>query len=193
MTAMKPEDARARLRDWLLGLAMALALALASPAEAGPPLNGRVVKVVDGDTIDVLDDAFRTHRIRFAWTDAPESGQAFGRAAKKALAEIVFGKRVTIEVVKFDRYGSPHGKRLIGSVFLGQEDVGLTLVGQGWAWHNEPFMREQPAESRRAYAKAQAIAREARLGLWRDASQVAPWRWRREARAPPVQLHAPIE
>lgn len=193
MTAMKPDDTRPCLRDWLVGLAMALALALSAPADAAPPLNGRVVKVVDGDTIDVLDDAFRTHRIRFAWTDAPEAGQAFGHAAKKALSEIVFGRRVTIDVVKFDRYQSQHGRRLIGSVFLGQEDVGLTLVGQGWAWHNEPFMREQPVESRRTYAKAQAVAREGRLGLWRDASQVAPWRWRREERAQPVQPHAHIE
>ncbi len=42
-------------------------------------LNGRVVKIVDGDTITVLDASNTQHRIRLQGIDAPERGQAYGK------------------------------------------------------------------------------------------------------------------
>jgi endonuclease YncB( thermonuclease family) len=75
------------------------------PAEAAPvrqprqssesrKSTGRVVRVADGDTITVLDDAKTQDKVRLDAIDAPELGQPFGQAAKKALSDLVFGREV---------------------------------------------------------------------------------------------------
>ena len=56
-------------------------------------LTGVVVGVIDGDTADVRLDSGMI-RVRFHAIDAPESGQPHGKAAKAALADLVYGKTV---------------------------------------------------------------------------------------------------
>jgi endonuclease YncB( thermonuclease family) len=53
--------------------------------------TGRVVSVLDGDTIEVL---LNTHpeRVRLSGIDCPEKGQAFGKRAKQATSGLVFEK-----------------------------------------------------------------------------------------------------
>ena len=53
-------------------------------------IEGKVVKVIDGDTIDVLDNTSTKHRIRFYGIDAPESKQAYGQKAREFLASMIF-------------------------------------------------------------------------------------------------------
>ncbi|MDX1375545.1 MAG: thermonuclease family protein, partial [Burkholderiales bacterium] len=79
-------------------------LALAAPAPAAT-LLGRVVGVSDGDTITVLGADRARERVRLAGIDAPESRQAFGAAARRGLAGLVFGAEVRVEYAKRDRYG----------------------------------------------------------------------------------------
>ena len=50
-------------------------------------IHGRVVGVSDGDTIKVLVAQKELVRVRVAWIDAPEMGQAFGMRAKQAMSE----------------------------------------------------------------------------------------------------------
>jgi len=54
---------------------------------------GKVVGVTDGDTIEILEQE-ETLKIRLAEIDAPETRQAFGTQAKKALSGLVFSKEV---------------------------------------------------------------------------------------------------
>ena len=70
----------------LLGL-----LLLATHTLAQDVICGRCVAVSDGDTIKVLATG-RELRIRVAWIDCPELGQAFGRRAKQFMRALVFGK-----------------------------------------------------------------------------------------------------
>jgi endonuclease YncB( thermonuclease family) len=74
--------------------------------------SGKVVSVLDGDTIDVLHNK-RAKRIRLNGIDAPEKGQAFGQKAKQFVSEQAFGKEVTVKTFGLDKYG-----RTIGDVFL---------------------------------------------------------------------------
>ncbi|MEO8507542.1 MAG: hypothetical protein ABI593_07920 [Betaproteobacteria bacterium] len=67
---------RSRCRKWAVSLAVGLMLAVACPASAD--FTGKLVEVVDGDTITVLDAAKTQHRIRLAGIDAPERGQLGG-------------------------------------------------------------------------------------------------------------------
>ncbi len=92
-------------------------------------LTGKVVKVVDGDTLYVLDANYQQHKIRLAGIDALERKQAYGLASRKHLASIVTGKQVTIEYQKRDRYG-----RIVGKVWVNGVDACLKQVKAGFAW-----------------------------------------------------------
>ncbi len=45
-------------------------------------LTGKVGRVVDGDTVYVLDANYKEHKIRLAGIDAPERKQAYGLASR---------------------------------------------------------------------------------------------------------------
>jgi endonuclease YncB( thermonuclease family) len=139
---------------------------------------GRVVGVSDGDTITVLDAGKAQHVVRLGGIDAPERKQPFGSAAKEALSSFVFDRRVEARCWKRDRYG-----REVCSVFVGTRDIGLAMIGDGYAWHYKAFEKEQSVEDRAAYARTEADARSARKGLWRDTAPVPPWDWRKERRS----------
>jgi endonuclease YncB( thermonuclease family) len=64
-----------------------------------------VVGVRDGDTITVLDQNKRQHKVRLIGIDAPESKQDFGEVTKQNLSSLVFGKEVTVISKKRDQYG----------------------------------------------------------------------------------------
>ena len=67
------------------------------------PIHGRTIGVTDGDTIEVLTTANQQIRVRLAFVDAPEKGQAFGQRAKQAMSELVFGKDVELRPHTVDR------------------------------------------------------------------------------------------
>jgi endonuclease YncB( thermonuclease family) len=140
-------------------------------------LSGRVVRLADGDTITVLDANNTQHRIRLQGIDAPESRQDFGTQSKKSLSGMVFGKDVVVVYEKTDQYG-----RLIGKILLDGRDVNLEQIRAGMAWHYKDYEREQSAEDREIYARAEDEARSARRGLWRDPNPVEPSEFRRGER-----------
>lgn len=158
-----------------LGAVLAAALA-AGPASARD-FGARVVGIQDGDTVTVLDASNQQHRIRLAGIDAPEKAQAFGAAAKEQLSRLAFGKQADLRCAKRDRYG-----REVCSLYVAGRDLGLEQVRTGHAWWFREYAREQSLEDRKVYESAENEAREARRGLWRDASPQAPWAWRRQAR-----------
>lgn len=138
-------------------------------------LEGKVIKVADGDTITILSGGV-AHRVRLSGIDAPEKGQAFGKVARKSLAELVAGREVVVESHKVDRFG-----RKVGVVTVDGHDVGLRQLESGMAWHYKKYEREQTSADRERYAAAEEGARGKALGLWRDRSAVPPWEWRRNA------------
>ncbi len=137
-------------------------------------IDGRIVTVLDGDTVTLLDRGYVQHRIRLAGIDAPEKSQAFGQRSKQSLGDLVFGQEVTIETGKTDRYG-----RQIGKVLLRGIDVNLEQVKRGLAWHYKAYASEQSSSDRIAYATAENDAKAAKAGLWRDAEPMPPWEFRR--------------
>ena len=126
-------------------------------------IQGRVVKVADGDTITILDAARVQHKIRLNAIDAPEKAQAFGQKSKEYLSALVFGKDVTVRWKSKDKYG-----RVLGTVFVGTTDVNLQMVQAGFAHHYKRFDRSP------AYAAAEADARQNRRGLWSDPNPIPP-------------------
>ena len=58
-------------------------------------LKGRVIKIIDGDTYDIILTGNQTERIRMEGIDAPEKGMPFYQVSKKYLGELCFNKIVT--------------------------------------------------------------------------------------------------
>src|SRR5690606_31662873 len=67
----------------------------------------KVIRIIDGDTLEVLYNE-KPIKIRLAHIDCPENnkGQAFGKAAKKALSDLCFGQEIQLEWgEEIDKYG----------------------------------------------------------------------------------------
>ena len=105
----------------------------------------KVLKIVDGDTIDVdLDLGFDisfTQRVRLAGIDTPESRttdkyeKALGLEVKDKLKHAIeAAKTVMIKTEKPDsteKYG-----RILGWIFLDENPISInqTLIDEGFAW-----------------------------------------------------------
>ena len=77
----------------LASLFVAFLSSLVSASEITAP----VVSILAGDTIAVLHSN-RAERVRLNGIDCSEKGQAFGKRAKQAASELVFGKEVKSEL-----------------------------------------------------------------------------------------------
>ena len=140
-------------------------------------LEGRVIKVKDGDTIVVLDTKKKQHIIRLAGIDAPEKKQPFGKKSKKYLSALIYKKQVCIDWYKYDRY-----RRKVGKVLLHNADINLKIIRVGLAWHYKKYQKEQTRQDERRYAESEIDAQLATIGLWSRPDYIAPWKWRKGTR-----------
>lgn len=67
--------------------------------------QGKVVKVSDGNTIEVLHNGI-AEKIRLYGIDCPEKKQDFGERAKQFTSGRIFSRIVEIDPVTRDRYGN---------------------------------------------------------------------------------------
>lgn len=154
------------------GAAMACGLALSFHADTLELalLEGIVTKVIDGDTLRVqLSTGPIT--VRLGEIDAPESIQAGGGAATRALDSRVLGEKVSLRVISRDG-----DERIVAVVYLGDENVNAWMVKQGHAWAYRGHTLDAD------YCVWENAARSLRRGLWADRHWVAPWDWRMSRR-----------
>lgn len=132
-------------------------------------ISGRIVRVLDGDTVEMLKPGNQLTRIRLAGIDAPEKSQPFGQRSRQELSSMVAQRHVTVTGSETDRYG-----RLLGTVWFGMTDVNAEQVRKGLAWayryHGKPVRPD--------YAVLEAEARRQSSGLWSESGQTEPWCWR---------------
>lgn len=140
-------------------------------------LQGKVIRVVDGDSVTVLDKQNEQHKIRLAGIDTPERKQPYGKVARQFLAKHIYKQQVCVGWYKRDKY-----QRLVGVIRIEDEEINLKLVKAGLAWHYKQYENEQSKSDRVLYAKAHEKAEASEVGLWRDSRPIAPWLWRRGAR-----------
>lgn len=133
--------------------------------------GGHVVRVLDGDTLEILTEEKKRVRVRLSEIDAPERGQAFGTRSREALSALCAGADAVLSNQGKDRY-----KRVLARVTCNGIDANASMVSQGMAW-----VYDQYAEDEELY-KLQARARELGLGLWVEPGSVPPWLFRRGAR-----------
>ena len=96
---------------------------------AGDEQVGVVVRVIDGDTIDVAI-ADQTYRVRYIGIDAPEAGALCGDTATTVNVELVGGQTVRLvrDVSQTDRYD-----RLLRYVYVGDVFINAELIKRGVA------------------------------------------------------------
>ncbi|HTF19442.1 MAG TPA: thermonuclease family protein [Chryseolinea sp.] len=133
--------------------------------------QGKVIKVVDGDTFDILD-ASTTTRIRLFGIDAPERGQAFNKRAKAFVDSLVSGRTIRVVVRDKDRYG-----RTVGDAYLSDGTfVNAEIVRAGYAWQFRQYSTDPEI------ARLELAARSHRRGLWEDVHAIPPWEFRKGKR-----------
>jgi micrococcal nuclease len=149
----------------LYGSAKVFGTVLAASVSFAADFSGPVVSVLDGDTIEVLHNN-RAERIRLSGIDCLEKGQPYGKRAKQAVADLAYGKDVTIQPHGHDKYG-----RILADVLLSDgTNVNLSLVKDGWCWW---YRKYAPGDT--VLEGIEKEARAVRKGLWADPQLVPPW------------------
>jgi endonuclease YncB( thermonuclease family) len=157
----------------LLLLAALLFYSVVSLAQS-KTITGRIVRVIDGDTVILREADGLETTVRLQGIDAPEMEQPYGEEAKKHLIMLALDKEVTADCPKKDQYG-----RLVCKVITADRaDVGQAMLWGGLAWHYKFYQNEQTEADRTRYASAEDFAREGRAGLWADVGAQAPWDYR---------------
>jgi len=146
--------------------------AISKPATETPSIQTttlyNVVKVVDGDTIDVNIDG-ETKRLRLIGINTPETVdprtavQCFGKEASDKAKELLTGKKVSLEADttqgELDKYS-----RLLRYVFLEDgTNFNLYMIKEGYAYeytYNTPYKYQVEFKAAQVYAKAN------NKGLW---------------------------
>ncbi len=155
-------------RARLLGLLIAIAAAVyTATASGGDDENGRVTRVVDGDTIHVSVGG-RDENVRYIGVDTPESVkpgtpvQCFAKRASAANERLVAGEKVrlVLDAEERDRYG-----RLLAYVYRDRDGlfVNAALVRGGYA---VPLTIAPNVEHETEFRQLAASARRSGRGLW---------------------------
>lgn len=189
--SVSPPQRRHDLPRWI-GVVLVLACGIVGmPAlqarEPAVRIEGVVLKVRDGDTLQMRTHAGERIEVRLNAIDAPEKahanvrGQPHAERARLALAQLAVRRNVTLLRTTMDRYGRHVGRMLVHTAD-GEVDAGWSQLRAGYAWVYERYLDEIPATTRIEYRQAQSDARAQRRGLWADPRPVPPWDWRRQPR-----------
>jgi len=143
--------------------------------------TAKVQRVVDGDTVHVIDKAGKKFKVRLTGIDAPEKNQPYGLASTYKLTEILINKLVLLKSkpnngkpYTIDRY-----KRVLAKIILDGKDINLSQVLTGYAWHFKRYQKQQSPSDRELYSEAEIDAKKNELGLWEEKNPIAPWKWRK--------------
>lgn len=133
-------------------------------------VNGKTVKVIDGDSFKDGDTEFRIYGI-----DAPEYRQfckdangknwSCGKSARSGLETVLRNGRFSCEVRARDKYG-----RTIVSCISGEDDLGARLVADGLAMSSDHFDHV-------IYGAEESTAEKAKRGIWQGTFE-KPSNWR---------------
>jgi len=133
------------------------------------PVKGKVVQVINGDTIIMSSADRKRLLVHLVGIKAPSLKQRFGRDAQQLLESIVGGKKVEVWVPPDSILKHRRAKKITGVVYLpgaNMQDASLSLIRAGMVRHKEsqPYSMSNYTEC--LYEKAEAEARADRRGLW---------------------------
>lgn len=158
-----------RLTTRLLALLIAIGL---SPSIGGvsQEWTGRVVAIIDGDTIivDRSDGHSPPVHVRLWGIDAPELAQRGGIESREALRVQIGNQWVTVVNKGIDQWG-----RELGWVNRSETNINIAMVASGWAWWYAYF-----APTSSELHVSQQAAQSSRIGVWKWRESIPPWKFR---------------
>jgi len=126
-----------------------------------------VIKIIDGDTIDILYHN-KKERVRLLRINTPERDEGKYLQAKKALENLVGGRKIRLEFEipgKIERgvYG-----RILAYILVGNVNVNVEMVRLGWSQFWTKYGGGKYAEDKytKDFRCAERDAREAKRGIW---------------------------
>ena len=129
---------------------------------------GKVVNIIDGNTLEVTASDNQTQKLLLAGIDCPELGQEFGDKAKKLLEKLLLDESVKFSITGKDRWGN-----YLAVVMRGDVDPRVELLQEGLAWTAE----KNPLPELEAH---RLKALEKNKGLWKEENPTPPWQYRRQ-------------
>jgi endonuclease YncB( thermonuclease family) len=139
----------------------------------GENFSAQVVKVIDGDTIEVRYQEKKL-RIRLWGIDTPEHQQGFSREAQEFTRQRIQGRGVELQTKAWDKYG-----RLVAIVNVDGDSLNEELLREGLAWVHIYYCKEPIC---REWRQLEKKARQGGRGLWQDTHPVPPWKWKQNHR-----------
>lgn len=135
-------------------------------------VEGKVTKVSDGDTVQVITSDGTKLKVRLAGVDCPETqkinkktgkinkqGQPYGDEAQKFTESLVNGEEVQVDIYGIDQY-----QRVLAYVFTPDgRNLNLELVAAGLA---EVYVGGEYGPYKRELEALEKDARKTKTGMW---------------------------
>jgi endonuclease YncB( thermonuclease family) len=147
---------------------LVLGLVLSFGLRASEIIAGKVVTVIDGNTLEIFTSENETYKILLYGIDSPELDQEYGEKAKRFLEKLTLNKSISVEIQGKDRLGNR-----LGIVMIDGEDPREKLLEEGLAWTAE---RNPIVE----FENIKEKSREKGKGLWKEKDPTPPWIFRRQ-------------
>ncbi len=141
----------------------------AAHAQSSPTTPAHVVRVVDGDTVDVQFGDGKVERLRLIGMDTPEvvaprtPVQCFAREASRQAHELLDGQSVSIETDSSQGYRDAYGRYLAYIWLPDGRNFGEVMIGDGYA-HEYTYRFPYTYQDEFKAAQLEAMANQ--LGLW---------------------------
>lgn len=144
-----------------------------SLAKIGKTYTCKLIRAVDGDTLDAKCPVLGTVRVRVSGIDTPDRGQPFYKEAT-AFAEANAGgpnRMINVVATQIQLATDRYEARLVGRVYDTKRGLyAKKAASAGFAWGAE--------NSSVVIKTAQAKAKSDKLGLWSHLNPIAPSDWR---------------
>ena len=171
------------LNPWVVLRAAAFAVVLLAMLVLMPgrvdAWQGRVVNVLDGDTVEVMNCNGKTVRIHLYGVEAPHKSQYFGNECAQYFARLVQNKSVHVINVGRDLLG-----RMRSLVWIDGMSVNEEMVRAGCAWVSNPLGLSPSCEK---WLDVQQTARTSRAGIWNALDEP-----RKKGRTPDLPSGCPV-
>lgn len=155
-------------------LVYASTLLSAQDLKRGQQVEGKIVRVTDGDTVWLeMPDKSVVHRLRLSSADCPEKDQPRGKEARDFTTSKALGNTAKAIILgkSYDRY--------VAVVEIKGKSLTDLLVEAGWAWVDTRYAKGQEAKR---LQELERKAKESHKGIWQDSKPIEPWQWRKGKR-----------
>jgi len=129
--------------------------------------DGTVVRVIDGDTIEVYQNS-EVKKVRLIGVNTPETldprkdVQCYGLEASLYLKKELEGKKVRLEADSTQQERDTYG-RLLRYVYLDGKNINQKIIEEGYGFE---YTYKTPHKFQKEFIKAEENAKNSQKGLW---------------------------